>query len=52
MLDDDALREKVQIVDCPIVEGAFTGVVQASLTEDVAEIVAVSEQARELRKQS
>lgn len=49
---DDALREKVQIVDCPIVEGAFTGVVQASLTEDAAEIVAVSEQARELRKQS
>lgn len=52
MLEDDALREKVQIVDCPIVEGAFTGVVQASITEDAAEIVAVSEQARDLRKRS
>lgn len=52
MIDDDSLREKTQIVDCPLVEGAFTGVVQASVTDDVAEIVKVSEEARELHKKS
>ncbi len=49
MLDDD-LQEKVQIVDCPVVEGAFAGVVQATITDDVEEIIHVSEQARELHK--
>lgn len=49
MLDDD-LQEKVQIVDCPIVEGAFAGVVQATITDDVEEIIRVSKEAKELSK--
>lgn len=53
MLEDDALRQKTQIVDCPLVEGAFAGVVQASISpEDVPEILRVSEQARDLHKKS
>ena len=49
MLDDD-LQEKVQIVDCPVVEGAFAGVVQATVTTDVDKIIEVSEETRELHK--
>lgn len=49
MLDDD-LQDKVQLVDCPVVEGAFAGVVQATVTDNVDEIIAVSEAARELHK--
>lgn len=49
LLDED-LAEKVQIVDCPIVEGAFAGVVQATITEDVDDIIRVSQSAKELSK--
>ena len=49
-LIDEDLAEKVRIVDCPLVEGAFVGVVQASITDDVDDIIAVSEEAREMRK--
>lgn len=47
---DEELAEKVQIVDCPIVEGAFAGVVQATITEDVDDIIRVSQSAKELSK--
>ena len=50
MIDDDALTEKIHLVDCPLVEGAFTGVVQASVTDDVDEIIDVSKKARDMHK--
>lgn len=50
LLEDDVLAEKIYLVDCPLVEGAFTGVVQASVSQDVEEIIAVSEKAREMHK--
>ncbi len=50
MIDEEDLAEKVHIVDCPLVEGAFAGVVQASITDDVDEIMEVSAKARELHK--
>ena len=49
MLDDD-LQERVHMVDCPIVEGAFAGVVQATITDDLEEIMNVSKSAKELCK--
>ena len=49
MLDDD-LQERVHMVDCPIVEGAFAGVVQATITDDPEEIMNVSKSAKELCK--
>ncbi|MGN0194210.1 MAG: dihydroxyacetone kinase phosphoryl donor subunit DhaM [Pseudoramibacter sp.] len=50
MIEDEALSDKIHIVDCPLVEGAFTGVVQASVTDDVDEIIKVSKQARDMHK--
>ncbi len=54
MLEEDEemedVRERVRIVDCPLVEGAFAGVVQASVDGDVAKIIRASERARELHK--
>lgn len=40
--ENEELAEKIQIVDCPMVEGALAGVVQANITDDVEEIIAVS----------
>lgn len=34
LIEDDELREKVEIMDCPLVEGAFAAAVQASVCED------------------
>jgi PTS hybrid protein len=50
LLDDDDLADKVHLVDSPLVEGAFAGVVQATITDDVDEIMATSEKARDLHK--
>lgn len=50
MLDDEAVANKVQIVDCPIVEGAFAGVIQASVCEDIDKIIEVSSEARHMPK--
>lgn len=47
---DEELAEKVQIVDAPIVEGALAGVVQATISEDVAEVIKASEDARNVHK--
>ena len=50
MLDDDDLQDKCRIVDCPLIEGAFYGAVQASITDDPDAIIAEAEKARELHK--
>ena len=47
---DEDLAEKVQIVDAPIVEGARAGVVQATISDDVNEVIRVSEEARNAHK--
>lgn len=49
-LIDEDLAEKCQLVDCPIVEGALAGVVQATISDDVDEVIEASEAARETRK--
>ncbi len=49
-LIDDDLAEKVKLVDAPLVEGALAGVVQATISEDVDEIVQMSEASRETHK--
>lgn len=51
MLDDEDLAERCHIVDCPLVEGAFYGAVQASVTDDAEAIIAESKNARELHKE-
>ena len=40
----------IDIVDAPIVEGALAGVVQATISDDVNEVIRVSEEARNAHK--
>ena len=47
---DEDLADKVQIVDAPIVEGALAGVVQAVISDDVDEVIRVSEEAAKVHK--
>ena len=49
-LIEEELAEKVQIVDAPIVEGALSGVVQATISDDVNEVIRASEEARDVHK--
>jgi PTS hybrid protein len=49
LLDED-VRVRVRIADAPLLEGAISGVVQASLGGGLEEVVATAEGARELRK--
>lgn len=49
LLDED-VRTRVEIADAPILEGAISAVVQASLGGSMAEVLATAEGARELRK--
>lgn len=49
-LIDEDLAEKVQIVDAPIVEGALAGVVQGTISDDVADVIKASEDARNVHK--
>ena len=44
------LAEKVQLVDAPIVEGALAGVVQGTISDDVADVIKASEDARNVHK--
>lgn len=46
----EEIRGRVQIADAPILEGAISAVVQASLGGGLAEVVATAEGARELHK--
>lgn len=48
MLDDG--REKVKIADAPILEGAISAVVQASLGSSLAEVLNAAAGARDLHK--
>ncbi|SFM21077.1 dihydroxyacetone kinase phosphoryl donor subunit DhaM [Pelosinus propionicus] len=47
---DEELRSKVQIADAPILEGAISAVVEASLGSNLAAVVATAEGARTLNK--
>ena len=47
---DEDLAEKVQLVDAPIVEGALAGVVQGTISDDVADVIKASEDARNVHK--
>ncbi|MGI6108541.1 MAG: dihydroxyacetone kinase phosphoryl donor subunit DhaM [Eubacteriaceae bacterium] len=49
MLDED-LAKKVQIVNCPLVEGAFLGVVQAPAAKNAEEIIKASQSASQMNK--
>jgi PTS hybrid protein len=48
--DDEDLAAKVHLVDCPLVEGAFAGAVQASVGDTVEAVIRTSEKARHLHK--
>jgi dihydroxyacetone kinase DhaKLM complex PTS-EIIA-like component DhaM len=47
---EEGVRARVQIADAPILEGAISAVVQASLGGSLAEVAATAEGARELHK--
>ena len=47
---DDELRERVKIADAPILEGAISGAVQASLGSTLEEVLAAAAGARDLHK--
>jgi PTS hybrid protein len=47
---DDELRAKVKIADAPILEGAISAVVEASLGSSLAAVIATAEGARALNK--
>jgi PTS hybrid protein len=47
---DDELRAKVKIADAPILEGAISAVVEASLGSSLAAVIATAEGARTLNK--
>jgi len=47
---DEKGREKVRIADAPIVEGAISAVVEASLGSSLATVLATAEDARNLKK--
>ena len=49
MIDED-LAKKTSLVNCPLVEGAFLGVVQAPSAQSVDEIVKVSKDAVKMQK--
>lgn len=47
---EEGVRGRVMIADAPILEGAVSAAVQASLGGDLAEVAATAEGARELHK--
>jgi PTS hybrid protein len=40
LIEDETLREKIEIMDCPLVEGAFAAAVQASVSQNKQLVVA------------
>ncbi|OTN89383.1 dihydroxyacetone kinase, phosphotransfer subunit [Enterococcus sp. 7E2_DIV0204] len=40
LIEDDGLKGKVEIMDCPLVEGAFAAAVQASVSQNKQLVVA------------
>lgn len=51
-LVDDELQEKTQIVDAPLVEGVVGGVVQATITDDLDQILHAAKEGASLSKLS
>ena len=49
-LVDEATRKVTRIADAPIVEGAISAVVQATIGSSIDEVVAVAEEARSMLK--
>ncbi|MBC3798268.1 PTS-dependent dihydroxyacetone kinase phosphotransferase subunit DhaM [Acetobacterium paludosum] len=49
-LVDDAIQEKVHIVDSPLVEGVIGGVVQATICNDLDEILATCSESARMKK--
>lgn len=49
-LVDENLRKKVVMVDAPIVEATVTAVVQAGISDDIAEIIREAKSAKDLQK--
>ncbi|TDT50344.1 dihydroxyacetone kinase phosphoryl donor subunit DhaM [Fonticella tunisiensis] len=49
MLDDE-IREKITIVDAPIVEGALGAVIQATVTDNVKNIIETAIESKSLSK--
>ncbi|MDD4503780.1 MAG: dihydroxyacetone kinase phosphoryl donor subunit DhaM [Clostridiaceae bacterium] len=47
---DESVQKSVRIADAPIVEGAISAVVQATVDSSVDEVVAVTEEARNISK--
>lgn len=47
---NDSLRSRVRIADAPILEGAISAVVQASIGGTLAEVLAAAESARAMQK--
>ena len=43
-------RRPSELVDAPIVEGALAGVVQGTISDDVADVIKASEDARNVHK--
>lgn len=50
LIDDEALKKKVVLVDTPLVEGAFGAAVTASTTEDLDTILSQAKLAKETKK--
>jgi len=49
-LVDDEIQEKVHIVDSPLVEGVIGGVVQATICNDLDEILATCSESANMKK--
>ncbi|MFQ9748461.1 MAG: hypothetical protein ACLRYY_05615 [Anaerobutyricum soehngenii] len=48
--DEGSRQRRYKIVDAPIVEGALAGVVQGTISDDVADVIKASEDARNVHK--
>lgn len=49
---DETIAQKVIIVNAPLVEGAFAGMVQASFADNIEDVIKESENARNIQKHS
>lgn len=49
-LVEEPLKDKITLIDAPIVEGAVAAIIQAGISDDVAEIIHTAMAAKELQK--
>lgn len=47
---DESISEKIILVDAPLVEGSIAAIVQASITDNVKEILLAAEEAKTINK--